>query len=560
MAANRRAFSGNTPILLPLSVELGGRVTRRRAGKGVRYFFAPELSLCPGCLGDGFVCGTTGCVVTFRDALVVDGLKVHLVADDCCPVLPGQCRAYLQGGRPPVGILANGGRMRKQLMNGHSARLTRRAVVVIAVSMFASSLAQAQEQQPRPPADHAHATEAISTNFPSREASGTAWLPDLTPMYGFHRQAADWELMFHGNAFGQFLYESGQEHRRSKQAGSINWLMGMARHPAGRGVLALRGMISLEPWTISGCGYPNLLATGEVCRGDTIHDKQHPHDLFMELAADYDRPLTGTLRWQIYAGAVGEPAIGPAGFPHRLSAFSNPIAPISHHWLDATHITFGVLTTGVYAPRWKLEASAFNGREPDAERTDFDLARFDSVAVRLSLMPNERLALQVSGGHLHEAEAGVSRQPRADVNRVTTSATYHRRLGERGLWATTLAYGVNSEMAIIPGGVLDEVTHAVLLESSATRADRHTWFGRLEIVGKAAHDLHAHEYITSIFTVGKLEAGYVRHLRAWKGLLPGLGGVFMASAVPALLAPRYGGRIAPGFGLFVTIRPLQHQM
>ncbi|MGH9254335.1 MAG: hypothetical protein ACRD3C_07170, partial [Vicinamibacterales bacterium] len=285
---------------------------------------------------------------------------------------------------------------------------------------------------------------------------------------------------------------------------------------------------------------------------------QHPHDLFMELAAEYDRPLTTTLRWQIYAGPAGEPALGPAGFPHRLSAFPNPIAPISHHWLDATHITFGVVTAGVYGARWKAEASAFNGREPDAERTDFDLAALDSVAGRFSLMPSERLVLQVSAGHLHEAEAGVGRQPRTDVNRATASATYHRRVGEGGFLATTLAYGVNAELAIIPGGLLDETTHAVLLEASATRDDRHTWFGRLEIGGKGAHDLHAHEYITSIFTVGKLELGYVRHLRPWKGLLPGLGGVVMGSGVPRLLAPRYGGRIAPGFGVFATVRPLSH--
>ena len=126
-------------------------------------------------------------------------------------------------------------------------------------------------------------------------------------------------------------------------------MMGMARRPVGSGRLGLRAMVSLEPWTIAGCGYPNLLATGEVCRGDTIHDKQHPHDLFMEIAAEYDRPLTQSLRWQIYAGPAGEPALGPPGFPHRLSAFPNPIAPISHHWLDATHITFGVVRAATFA-------------------------------------------------------------------------------------------------------------------------------------------------------------------------------------------------------------------
>jgi hypothetical protein len=46
----------------------------------------------------------------------------------------------------------------------------------------------------------------------------------------------------------------------------------------------------------------------------------------------------------------------------------NPLAPISHHWLDSTHITFGLVTAGVYANRGKAEASVFNGREPDEKR------------------------------------------------------------------------------------------------------------------------------------------------------------------------------------------------
>jgi hypothetical protein len=39
-------------------------------------------------------------------------------------------------------------------------------------------------------------------------------------------------------------------------------------------------------------------------------------------------------------------------------------------------------------------------------------------------------------------------QPRTDVNRITASAIYHRPLDERRLWATTVAYGANSELNI----------------------------------------------------------------------------------------------------------------
>ena len=444
-------------------------------------------------------------------------------------------------------------------------------LVFLAV-MLVSPVARAQgHQHGGAPPEVSKAGEMATMEMPmkgplgipaARDGSGTAWLPDDTPMYGMHLTRRGWEVMLHGSAFAQFLYEPVDRHRTGgfsrRQVASVNWGMVIARRPLGAGRVGLRAMGSIEPWTVTHCGFLNLLATGEMCEGDTIHDRQHPHDLFIELAADYDRPLRKSLRWQIYAGLSGEPALGPAGFPHRVSAMPNPVAPISHHWLDSSHITFGLITTGLYDRRWKVEMSLFNGREPDENRADFDLAALDSVSGRLSFMPTNRVALQVSAAHLHEAEAEFAPQPRSDVNRATASATYHRSLRNDGIWATTLAYGVNSGREVIPGGAFDAVTHAVLLESTLTLRERHTWFGRAEVVGKPAHDLHAHEFTTSVFTVGKLQVGYVRHVKPWKGLVPGIGGTVSASVVPTELAPRYDGRIAPGLGVFLTLRPSRH--
>ena len=440
-----------------------------------------------------------------------------------------------------------------------------RAIVVGSIATALPVSAQTPAPAPAPPphehpadvprpettaAQHEH-TVSASTLFPAREASGTAWLPDRTPMYGFHRQHGPWEVMLHGNTFVQYLNEGGEEHRRGHQAGSINWFMGMARRPLGRGQVGVRGMASLEPWTISGCGYPVLLATGEVCDGDSIHDRQHPHDLFMEAAVEYDRPLISSLRWRLYGGPVGEPALGPAAFPHRLSAMPNLVAPIAHHWLDATHITFGVVTASLYGSRWKGEASVFNGREPDERRTDFDLAPLDSYSGRIWLLPTDRLALQVSAGRLEEAEGRPGGGPREDVVRITSSATYHAAFGPGGFWATTVAWGANRET--------HEVTHAMTAETMATADGANTWFGRLEIAGKTAHDLHVHES-DDVFTVGRVQGGYVRYLSARRGVQPGVGLSVSASLVPAALEARYGGRVVPGFGIFMTVRPAAHDM
>jgi hypothetical protein len=445
--------------------------------------------------------------------------------------------------------------------------MTLRVVCALAVGSLAAVLSPvtAEAQRPANPPAHEHPAPATEdeggpeththgavepSQFRTREASGTAWLPDVTPMYGLHRTSGAWELMVHGNGFVQFLHESAPEHRGASQMGSINWGMAMARRPVGAGWVGLRSMVSLEPLTIRGCGYPDLLATGELCDGDNIHDRQHPHDLFMEMAAQFDRPLTRSVRWQVYGALAGEPALGPPAFPHRVSAMPNPIAPITHHWLDATHISFGVVTTGVYGARWKAETSVFNGREPDEARYGIDLGRLDSVSGRVSFLPTAALALQVSAGRLESAELESPSAPAVDVVRVTSSATYHRAFGGRHMWATTVAWGANREDG--------DTTHGVLLESAVSLSNRDVWFGRLEVNGKPAHDLHIHES-TGVFTVGKAQSGYTRYMATRYGLQPGVGGFVSAALVPESLQPRYGG-VGVGVGLFLTLRSSQHQM
>ena len=195
----------------------------------------------------------------------------------------------------------------------------------LVLAQSSSSTAPAQQTQP----GNSSQGHMDHDSQMAREASGTAWLPDNTPMYALHWQRGPWQFMAHENAFLQSLHEASE--RGDGQVGSINWIMGMAQRNAGRGRLMFRGMFSAEPWTIGGCGYPDLLASGEQCLGEKIHDRQHPHDLFMELAAEYDASVKGPVRIQLYGGPVGEPALGPVAYPHRISAMPNPLAPIGHH-------------------------------------------------------------------------------------------------------------------------------------------------------------------------------------------------------------------------------------
>ena len=193
-------------------------------------------------------------------------------------------------------------------------------------------------------------------------------------MEGIQGALGDWSTMVHG--WANLVYDHQGGSRGADKTFSESMLMGMAERHLGAGELTLHGMFSLDA-LMGKSGYPLLLQTGETANGITpLIDRQHPHDFLMELSATYSVPL-GSGSGFIYAGYPGEPALGPPTFMHRLSGMDDPEAPISHHWLDLTHVTFGVVTAGYVSNDWKLEASAFNGREPNQNRWDFDLARLD---------------------------------------------------------------------------------------------------------------------------------------------------------------------------------------
>ncbi|HEY8485363.1 MAG TPA: hypothetical protein VIL13_12195 [Longimicrobiales bacterium] len=419
------------------------------------------------------------------------------------------------------------------------------------------SVLYGQEHPHGPPGQHPGTGHAAGPMAPgplgiprTRESSGTAWLPDFSPMYAMHAMAGPWQLMLHGRVFAQYIDEGSD--RGAVQPGSVNWIMGMARRPLVGGELLLRAMLSLEPLTVGECGYPDLLATGEFCddRG-RLHDRQHPHDFSMELAAGYERALTRDLGLQLYGGLAGEPALGPVSYPHRISALANLFAPITHHWQDATHISFGVLTAGLFGRRWKLEGSLFNGREPDEERFGLDLAALDSYSGRVWYLPGDRWALQASIGRLNEAEAHGPEERRLDVTRATASVTYHAPIGPDGYWASTAVWGRNDA----DGDPAS--TNSFLLETTVDLRERYVFFGRGEVVEKTGEDLVLRNPALEheVFTVGKLTLGYMHQFGPRWGLLPGLGVSISMSFVGDELEPFYGTTVPVGFALFGSLGP-----
>jgi hypothetical protein len=380
----------------------------------------------------------------------------------------------------------------------------------------------------------------------SREASGTAWQPESAPHEGTHSMWDGWDLMLHGSA--ELIFDRQGGPRGGEATFSENMLMGMASRDLGAGRFGLRAMLSAEPWTIPRQGYPLLLQTGETANGVTpLIDHQHPHDLFMELAATYSVPVGAGDSVFVYAGLPGEPALGPPTFMHRFSGMDDPEAPLGHHWLDSTHVTFGVATLGWIRDDVKLEGSIFTGREPDQNRTNIESPKMDSWSVRASWQPARDWSLQVSHGYLHSPE---ELEPEVDDRRTTASAIYNRALAA-GNWQTTLAWGRNDRS---PG----KTTDSWLLESAVTE-DRHTVFGRVErqendeLFGDSGADGNPDPRVGQVFTVGKLSLGYIYDFLHHANLRTGVGLLGSVAFVPAGLRNVYGDDPVSGMA-FLRVR------
>ena len=384
----------------------------------------------------------------------------------------------------------------------------------------------------------------------NRMGSGTTWIPDAVPIPTWETMAGDWGLMAHGIGFVQYDNQGGP--RGSDQFGSLNWTMLMASHSVrGNGLFQARTMLSLEPATVTSSGYPLLLQTGESNDDVPLHDRQHPHDFWMELAALYEAQLTSRLGLELYVAPAGEPALGPVAYMHRPSAFDNPLAPISHHWQDATHVTFGVVTAGIFTKRWKLEGSAFNGREPDEERWNFDPIRLDSYSGRLTVNPDSQWSVSASYGFLNSPER---LEPGVSLHRVTASVSNSRTLGANGSWASSLIWGAN-----VHSGSGDW-SNSGLLESEAILDRKNTIFGRLVVTEKSVEELVLPVEVFSPdtkFNVATLSLGYIRELARVFGATAGLGLTGTLNRVPGSLEPFYGSRTPLGGLVFVRLRPVR---
>ncbi len=363
----------------------------------------------------------------------------------------------------------------------------------------------------------------------STPGSGTARLPANDAMHGVHIMTGDWMLMVHGYAWSSWTDQGGL--RGAREAFVQSMAMLEAARPIGDGVdLTLRSMLSADP-LMGERGYPDLFASGETAHGIALVDRQHPHDLFMEMSARIDVATNADRHLFVYGGLPAEPALGPSAFMHRGSARFDPEAPITHHWFDSTHIAWGVVTAGYAAPHWQLEASAFKGREPDENRYNIETPKLDSWSVRATWNPSHAWSSEISYGHLHSPEA---LNPEQNENRLIASTSY----SAHGL-DVTAAY---SRKYILPGRTLP----AWLAEATYAVTARHAVFGRFENVRN--DELFERDeqlgrdppLLGEPFRVSKFTAGYAYTLPLPHSLAVAFGAAASAYAKSDRLDAAYG--------------------
>ena len=385
--------------------------------------------------------------------------------------------------------------------------------------------------------------EHEAARLPSPHAgSGTGWEPASVPEREWMLMRGGWELMAHGVIFVGYNQQGGP--RGEGKAESVNWGMLMEQHRLGRGTILLRQMFSAESLTSPHPGFPELFQTGETYHGEALVDHQHPHNVFSELSLLYTLPLSEKVSWELYGGPAAEPALGPVAYLHRTSAAELPLAPLSHHLQDSTHTSFGVVTTGFVIDCIKVEASAFNGREPNEERWSIQLAPLDSWSARASVAPGREWTAQYSVGRLEDPEA---LEPDSQW-RQTASVEYNHALAT-GNWATSLVWGRVHKIA--DGANLN----GYLLESTLRFLRRDYAFTRLELVDK--DELFPQAMVHPAYRIGAYTFGGVRDLvqtRAWQ---LGLGADVTVYSKPAALDAAYGN-VPVSFQIFLRMRPGLH--
>jgi hypothetical protein len=312
-------------------------------------------------------------------------------------------------------------------------------------------------------------------------------------------------------------------------------------------------MGTTELWTYPRHGYPELLQVGEE-RGDgsPYIDAQHPHSSpIMGLTLSDTMGLADDRSLKLSFAPRGESTDGPVAYVHRAAARDMPDAPLGHHvGQDAGHISSTVLAAQLSVKAWIIEASAYNGDEPEPTHVNLPLGPLNSGALRLiyAITPSHR----VMGSAAEVKQMDPAFPGMTSATRL--SASLYDRFPLSGAWTVDHDFVVGS-ISWHPAGAtltsfLDEVT--------ATSGQSDIW-GRLEIVQRLGSELALPDTPAMVASqdkrwVSALTVGYTYWAARSHGLELGIGTSLTADAIPAAWANAYGSQVPLTGRIIIQVR------
>ena len=411
----------------------------------------------------------------------------------------------------------------------------RSRAAVLLLLLVAASRACARDEMFEGPLGIAH----------SRDASGTAWQPDASPLNAVHFMSDDWMFMVHGLVFAGWDDQSSTR-RGNNLFMSTNWGMLMAQRELAGGELTLRRCCRSSPrrsdaaaircccraarrWAASRCTTASIRTTLHGARRALPPRAQRrrrrralPRARRASRRSVRPASRTGARRW-----AIRSRRSATTGRTRRTSASAWSRAACSRG--------FG-----------KLEASWFNGREPDANRWDLDL-REPRLVLR-SGSPRIRptnWSLQISGGRLHSPEQPRARGRSDSSDRLGDLRP--RRLRRRQLGDDR---GLRRELA---AGRAADLRSAARVEPRARRAPHAVRARRVRAQDRARPGRSASRATDNRYGTAQTTLGYLYDFAPVWSVVPGLGAAFTVDYLGHDLERFYGERVGYGFMVFARL-------
>lgn len=296
-------------------------------------------------------------------------------------------------------------------------------------------------------------------------------------------------------------------------------------------------MTTFERWTFPKEGYPLYLQIGEENEDHQPYvDAQHPHSSPIMGLTFSDTISLGDGKdfLKVFFAPRGEATEGPIAFMHRPTGAVNPNAPLGHHLgQDAGHITSTVLGASWGRGENRLEASVFNGTEPEPAKVDLPMSTLNSYAVRGILSLSPAWTAMASGAYVKDPEP---HDPDLDhVSRYSASLYYQTPEAGKTMFHNALIFGQ-----------VENYDHTSVLQSFAEEflyhADSHKYWARFEVLQRTAAELAiATADLTKPRWVQAATVGYTYDFWSWEGVQFGAGAAASKNFLPEEFRDAYGG-------------------